>query len=36
MDTNKTVHVKYLRATPIFQPEERREHGAIPGTDEVM
>lgn len=32
MDTNKTVHVKYLRATPIFQPEERREHGVIPGT----
>lgn len=32
MDTNKKVHVKYLRATPIFQPEERREHGVIPGT----
>lgn len=32
MDTNKTVHVKYLRATPIFQPEKRREHGVIPGT----
>ena len=32
MDTNKTVHVKYLRATPIFQPKTGVEHGVIPGT----
>lgn len=32
MDVNMKVHVIYLRATPIFQSEARREHGVIPGT----
>jgi hypothetical protein len=32
IDMDKPIRVKYLRATPIFQPKTGVEHGVIPGT----
>ncbi len=32
IDMDKPIRVKYLRATPIFQPKTDVEHGVIPGT----